>query len=172
MTKQNVLVLCTGNSARSQMAEALLRKYAGDQFEVFSAGLEPKGLNPFAVQAMDEIGIDIRGQHSKSVKAFMGRVFLRYVITVCSDADRSCPQALWAHGGTRLHWPFDDPAAVEGTNEEKLAKFREVRDQIAAKVQSWVAELAKVEWKSFNRLSSSSSWQTIFGGAAQNSCNQ
>lgn len=141
VTKQNVLILCTGNSARSQMAEALLREYAGDQFEVFSAGLEPKGLNPFAIQAMDELGIDIRGQHSKSVKEFMGRMFLRYVITVCSDADRSCPQALWAHGGTKLHWPFDDPAAVEGTDGEKLAKFRQVRDQIDQRIKVWLKEL-------------------------------
>ncbi|MEO8611038.1 MAG: arsenate reductase ArsC [Chloroflexota bacterium] len=144
MTKQRVLFLCTGNSARSQMGEALLRRYAGEQFEVHSAGLEPKGINPYTLRVMDEVGIDIRGQHSKSTREYMGRMFFHYLITVCSDADKNCPQALWAQGGKKLHWPFDDPAAVEGADEERLAKFREVRDQIAARVQSWIAELEVV----------------------------
>ncbi len=138
--KQRVLFLCTGNSARSQMGEAFLRHYAGDKFEVHSAGLEPKGINPYTIRVMDEIGIDIRGQHSKDTRPYMGRVFFHYVITVCSSADKSCPQALWAQGGKKLHWPFDDPAAIEGTDEEKLAKFREVRDQIGTKIQQWIAE--------------------------------
>lgn len=144
MTKQRVLFLCTGNSARSQMGEAFLRHYAGEQFEVHSAGLEPKGINPYSIRVMDEVGIDIRGQHSKSTREYMGRMFFHYLITVCADADKNCPQALWAQGGKKLYWPFDDPAAIEGTDEEKLATFREVRDQIAAKVQSWVAELEAV----------------------------
>jgi arsenate reductase len=138
MPKRSVLFLCTGNSARSQMAEALLRHHAGDQFEVYSAGLEPKGLNPFAIEAMDELGIDIRGQRSKGVEEFMGRMFLHYVITVCGNADQSCPQALWARGGQKLHWPFDDPAAVEGTDEDKMAAFRQIRDQIDARIQLWL----------------------------------
>jgi arsenate reductase len=141
MAKQKILFLCTGNSARSQMAEALLRHHAGDQFEVFSAGLEPKGVNPFAIQAMDEVGIDIRGQWSKGTKEYMGRMFFNYVITVCGNADKSCPQALWAHGGKKLHWPFEDPAAVEGTDDEKLAAFRDTRDQIDAQIQAWVRAL-------------------------------
>ena len=144
MAKQRVLFLCTGNSARSQMGEAFLRHYAGEQFEVHSAGLEPKGIHPYTIRVMDEVGIDIRGQHSKSTREYMGRMFFHYLITVCADADKNCPQALWAQGGKKLHWPFDDPAAVEGTDEEKLATFREVRDQIAAKVQSWIAELEVV----------------------------
>lgn len=144
MAKQRVLFLCTGNSARSQMGEAFLRHYAGEQFEVHSAGLEPKGINPYTIRVMDEVGIEIRGQHSKSTREYMGRMFFHYLITVCSDADKNCPQALWAQGGKKLHWPFDDPAAVEGTDEEKLSKFREVRDQIAAKIQSWVTELETV----------------------------
>lgn len=94
--KDKVLFLCTGNSARSQMAEALLRHYAGDQFEVHSGGIEPKGVNPYAIRAMDEVGIDIRGQRSKGTKEFMGQVFFRYLITVCGHADANCPQALWA----------------------------------------------------------------------------
>ena len=141
MMKQNLLVLCTGNSARSQMAEGLLRKYAGDRFEVYSAGLEPKGINPFAIQAMDEIGIDIRGQRSKSVKEYMGRIFFHYLITVCGHADANCPQALWANGGVKLHWPFEDPAAVEGTDEVKLAAFRQVRDLLETRIKSWIVEL-------------------------------
>lgn len=144
MAKQRVLFLCTGNSARSQMGEAFLHHYAGEQFEVHSAGLEPKGINPYTIRVMDEVGIDIRGQHSKSTRDYMGRMFFHYLITVCSDADKNCPQALWAQGGKKLHWPFDDPAALEGTDEEKLSKFREVRDQIAAKIQSWVTELETV----------------------------
>lgn len=139
--KKNVLFLCTGNSARSQMGEALLRHQAGDKFEVYSAGLVPKGINPFAIQAMDELGIDIRGQRSKDTKEFMGRMFFRYVITVCGNADKSCPQALWAQGGTKLHWPFDDPAAVEGTDEEKLAAFRVTRDQLDARIKLWLEAL-------------------------------
>ncbi len=141
MRKRNVLFLCTGNSARSQMGEGLLRRAAGDRFEIYSAGLEPKGMNPFTVQAMDEIGIDVRSQWSKSVKEYMGRIFFHYVITVCGDADESCPQALWANGGIKLHFPFDDPAALVGTDEEKLALFRRVRDEIDARLQRWLAEL-------------------------------
>ncbi|NWG16205.1 MAG: arsenate reductase ArsC [Chloroflexi bacterium] len=138
MIQQKVLFVCTGNSARSQMAEALLRKYAGDRFEVHSAGLEPKGIHPLTVRVLDEIGVDISGQHSKSLKTYMGRDFFRYVITVCGHADANCPQPLWAQGGVKLHWPFDDPAAVEGTEETQLAKFREVRDQIDQKIQDWL----------------------------------
>ena len=141
MVKKSVLFLCTGNSARSQMAEALLRHHAGEQFDVHSAGLEPKGLNPFAIQAMDELGINIRGQRSKGTKEYMGRVFFHFVITVCGHADKSCPQALWAQGGKKLHWPYEDPAAIEGTDDEKLAAFREVRDQIESRIKLWLEEL-------------------------------
>jgi arsenate reductase len=141
-SKQNVLFLCTGNSARSQMGEALLRKYASDRFEVFSAGLEPKGINPYTIRVMDEIGVDIRGQWSKGTQEYMGRKFFHYVITVCGDADRSCPQALWAVGGKKLHWPFDDPAATVGTDAEILTKFRQVRDQMDSRIKAWLKELA------------------------------
>jgi arsenate reductase len=123
------------------MGEGLLRHAAGDRFEVYSAGLEPKGMNPFTIQAMDEIGVDVRSQWSKSVKEYMGRIFFHYVITVCGDADESCPQALWANGGIKLHFPFEDPAALVGTDEEKLALFRRVRDEIDARLQRWLTEL-------------------------------
>ncbi len=140
MAKPRVLFLCTGNSARSQMGEAFLRHYAGDRFEVFSAGLEPKGINPYTIRVMDEVGIDIRDHTSDSVRKYMGYMHFAYAITVCAHADQNCPHALWLQG-LKLHWPFEDPAAVEGSDADKLAKFRAVRDQIAAKVQSWVAEM-------------------------------
>jgi arsenate reductase (thioredoxin) len=144
MAKQNVLFLCTGNSARSQIGEALLRQYGGDRFEVHSAGLEPKGINPYTIRVMNEMGIDISSQWSKSTEEYMGKMFFRYIITVCGHADQNCPQALWAQGGTRLHWAFDDPAAVEGIDDQKIAKFREVRDQMVQKVKSWLGELEAV----------------------------
>lgn len=89
---------------------------------------------------MDEVGIDIRNQTSDSVKKYMGYMHFNYAITVCAHADKNCPHALWSRG-VKLHWPFDDPAAVEGTDEEKLAQFRLIRDQISAQIQRWVAEL-------------------------------
>lgn len=141
MNQQKVLFLCTGNSARSQMAEAFLRKYGGDRFEAHSAGLEPKGLNPFTVKVMDEIGIDISRQTSKGVDVYLGKVLFQYLVTVCDDADKNCP-TVWPGVNTRMHWSFQDPAAVEGTDKEKLAKFREVRDKIEAKIKTWLAEQA------------------------------
>ena len=129
--KPKVLFLCTGNSARSQMAEGLLRRYS-DQFEALSAGLEPKDLNPFAVQAMHEIGIDITPQQSKSVTGFLGQ-HIPYVITVCDNAKERCP--IFPGTFKFLHWSLPDPAAVTGTDEEKLAAFRKVRDEIAARIR-------------------------------------
>lgn len=139
MTKQKILFLCTGNSARSQMAEAFVRAYADDRFEAHSAGLEPKGLNPLTVKVMDEIGIDISGQTSKSMDLYWGKTGLQYVITVCDSANENCP-AVWPGVHQKMHWSFQDPAAAQGTDEEKLAKFREVRDLIDNKIQSWLAE--------------------------------
>ena len=140
MKKTNVLFLCTGNSARSQMAEALLRKYAGDQFEVFSAGLEPKGINPYTLRVMNEVGIDIRGQWSKDVREYLGKKHFGYLITVCSNADARCPTT-FPGVGQRLRWSFDDPAEFAGSDEDKLAKFQEVRDQIDARIRAWLGEL-------------------------------
>lgn len=139
MNKQRILFLCTGNSARSQMAEAFIRKYAGDRFEAHSAGLEPKGLNPLTVKVMDEIGIDVSEQTSKGVDTYLGKMHFQYLITVCDDADKNCP-TVWPGVHQRMHWSFQDPAAVEGSDEAKLAKFREVRDLIEAKIRSWLAE--------------------------------
>jgi arsenate reductase len=136
---QRVLFLCTGNSARSQMAEAFLRKYGGDKFEAHSAGLEPKGLNPFTVIVMQEAGIDVSSQRSKGVGEYLGKVLFQYLVTVCDDAEKNCPST-WPGISNREHWSFQDPAAVEGTDNEKLAKFREVRDQIETRIKKWVTE--------------------------------
>ena len=137
MTSQRVLFLCTGNSARSQMAEAFLRKYAGDYFEAHSAGLEPKGLNPFTVKVMREVGIDVSNQRSKGVENYLGKTLFQYLVTVCDDADQNCPN-VWPGINTRMHWSFEDPAKFEGAEEEKLAKFREIRDLIEKKIKDWL----------------------------------
>lgn len=137
MSKQRVLFLCTGNSARSQMAEAFLRKYAGNTFEAHSAGVEPKGINPLTVHVMQEVGVDISKQTSKGIETYLGKMLFQYLVTVCDDADKNCPAA-WPGVNIRLHWSFEDPARFEGTEAEKLAKFREVRDQIEKKVKEWV----------------------------------
>lgn len=139
MNKLRVLFLCTGNSARSQMAEAFLRRYGGERYEPHSAGLEPKGLNPLTVRVMSEVGIDVSGQASKGVEIYLGKMLFQYLITVCDDADKNCP-TVWPGVNKRMHWSFQDPAAVEGTEEERLAKFREVRDLIEKKIKEWLAE--------------------------------
>lgn len=141
MEKPVVLFLCTGNTARSQMAEAFLKKYAGDRFEIFSAGYEPKEINPYTKQVMAEAGIDISHQHAKSVKEFLGKIDVRYLIIVCEQAEKTCPKA-FPGVLVRMFWPFDDPAAVVGDEKEKLAKFREVRDQIEEQVKSWLSKFA------------------------------
>ena len=127
-----VLFLCTGNSARSQMAEGLLRYIAGERFEVASAGTKPAGLNPDAVAAMREIGIDIAHHRSKSVDEFLAQPF-DYAITVCDHARETCPVLPGA--GRRLHWSLDDPAAVRGSDEERMAAFRRVRDALAERIR-------------------------------------
>jgi arsenate reductase len=134
-----VLFLCTGNSARSQMAEAFLRKYGGEQFEAFSAGLEPRPIHPLTVQVMRESGIDISAQHSKGVEVYLGKTLFHYLITVCDKAEKNCPTN-WPGVNHRLHWSFEDPAAFEGSEEEKLAKFRTIRDQIESRIKEWVAQ--------------------------------
>ena len=139
MSKAKVLFLCTGNSARSQMAEAFLRKYGEEQFEAYSAGLEPKDINPYTNRVMEEIGVSLSGQYSKHVKEYMGRIHFAYVITLCDEAEKSCP-AIFPGMGQRLHWSFEDPAAFVGSDDEKLAKFREVRDQIEQRVKEWLEE--------------------------------
>jgi arsenate reductase len=125
--KKRVLILCTGNSARSQMAEGLLRRDAGDRFEVFSAGTKPSQVRAEAIAAMQELGIDISGHRSKSFDEFTGQHF-DYVITVCDNAKESCP--MFPGQTNRIHHGFDDPAEVKGSDEERIAAFRHVRDEL------------------------------------------
>ena len=134
--KTKVIFLCTGNSARSQMAEAFLRKYSGDQFEAYSAGLEAQGVHKYTKQVMDEIGIDISEQYSKPLDQYLGEKHFGIIITVCEKVEKECP--IFPGVSTRLYWPFDDPRGFEGTREEKLEKFREVRDQIEKKIKEFI----------------------------------
>jgi arsenate reductase len=137
--RQRVLFLCTANSARSQMAEGLLRELAGERFDVYSGGLRPGVLHPFAIRAMRERGIDIGGQHAKSLDQYIGKVTFAFVITLCDRAARECP--VFAGTGQQLHWPFEDPAAETGSDELTLAKFREVRDAIETRLREWLVTL-------------------------------
>jgi arsenate reductase len=138
MGKTKVIFLCIGNSARSQMAEALLRKYANDYFEVYSAGYDPKPVNPLTIKVMKEIGIDLASHYSKDLNQFLGKIHFGIVVTVCTKAENNCPT--FPGVSTRLFWPFEDPAQIKGTEEEKLAKFREIRDQIDNKIKDWLKE--------------------------------
>lgn len=134
--RRRVLILCTGNSARSQMAEGLLRHDGGERFEVFSAGTQPAQVRAEAIAVMRELGIDISGQHSKSVEEFTGQTFA-YVITVCDHAREHCP--VFPAATQRIHWSFADPAAVAGDMPVRLAVFRRVRDEIRARLRKFIA---------------------------------
>ena len=136
-----VLILCTGNSARSQMAEGLLRHLGADRFEVTSAGVSPTEVRSEAVQVMEEIGIDISQQVSKSVDRFLGGSF-DYVITVCDNANEHCP--VFPGATQRVHWSFEDPASVKGDEATRLEAFRRVRDQIRERLQGFVRSLDRV----------------------------
>jgi arsenate reductase (thioredoxin) len=138
MGKIKVLFLCTSNSSRSQMAEAFLRKYGGDRFDAYSAGLEPKGIDPNTERVMEEVGVSLDGQHSKHVQEYMGKIHFSYLITVCHEAEKNCP-TVFPGVGQRLHWSFEDPSIFMGSEAERLAKFRQVRDQIEQQVKSWIA---------------------------------
>jgi arsenate reductase len=141
MTKQRVLILCTGNSARSQMAEGLLRTMAGDRLEVESAGVAPSQVRPEAIEVMRESGIDISKQRSKSVDEFTGEEF-DYLITVCDNAKEQCP--VFPGKTKRIHWSFEDPAAATGEWDQRLEAFRKVRDQIEERLIEF-AEIGNVE---------------------------
>ncbi|MEP7360036.1 MAG: arsenate reductase ArsC [Chloroflexota bacterium] len=135
--RQRVLFLCVHNSARSQMAEGLLRARADDRFEAFSAGNVATQLRPLAITAMAELGIDISAQLSKTTLDLGGAHF-DYAITVCDDAKESCPY--YANAAHQVHWAFDDPAAATGDDEERLVVFRRVRDEIAARVDEFISD--------------------------------
>ena len=138
MNKPKVLILCTGNSARSQMAEGLLRAMAGEHFEAHSAGTEPKSsILPEVREAMREIGLDLSGQSPKSVTEYLGKAVFAHVITVCADAEEKCP-AIFLNMGTHEHWPFDDPAKAD--ESQRLETSRRVRNQIADRLRQWLSE--------------------------------
>ncbi len=138
MDKEKVLFLCIGNSARSQMAEAFLRKYASDRFEAYSAGIRPIGIVPHTIRVMEEVGISLEGQGSKHVDEYIGKTNFDYLIIVCAKAEKECP--VFPGAGKRILWDLEDPAGLVGTEEEKLQKFREVRDKIDEHIKEWISE--------------------------------
>ena len=136
--KIRILVLCTGNSCRSQMAEGFFRQYGGNKLDVYSAGTSPVNINPKAIQVMREAGVDISNHKSKHLSIYLNDTF-DYVITVCDNAARNCP--IFRGAGKKLHWPFPDPAEAIGSDDEIMANFRDARDQISKKVTGWLGEL-------------------------------
>ena len=139
--RPNILILCTGNSCRSQMAEGFLRELASDRFDVFSAGTDPaERVHPLAVEVMAEKGIDISGSQPIDVGKYLGRMAVRHLIIVCAGANERCPR-IFPGMLNRLFWPFDDPAAFDGTPEATLDEFRRVRDEIEARIQQWLEEI-------------------------------
>jgi arsenate reductase len=138
--RPNVLILCTGNSCRSQMAEGFLRQRAGNRFDVFSAGTDPaERVHPLAVEVMAEKGIDISGNQPTDVGKYLGRMAVRHLIIVCAGANERCPR-IFPGMRNRLFWPFDDAAAFEGTQEATMDEFRRVRDQIESRIEQWLEE--------------------------------
>src|SRR5579859_7925909 len=142
--KTQVLILCTGNSARSQMAEGLLRALDSEHFEVFSAGSRPSVVNPLAIEAMQERGVDISNHRSKHLREFLQQPF-DYVITVCDQAAETCP--IFPGRAQRIHWSFPDPAVVEGTEEQRLQAFRQMRNAIEERLKAWLAEMPAADSK-------------------------
>jgi arsenate reductase len=135
--RERILVLCTHNSARSQMAEGFFRSLAGERVTVESAGTEATRVNPLAIRAMAEVGIDLRGHTSKTLDGFLGEPW-DYVITVCDHANERCP--VFPGRAARIHWSFEDPSAATGTEGERLAVFRRVRDQVGERIRAWIAD--------------------------------
>jgi arsenate reductase len=121
------------------MAEAFLRKHGGDLYDVYSAGTEPKSIHPYTKRVMEEAGVSLGSQYSKHLKEYMGKIHFAYVITLCDEADKSCP-AIFPGMGQRLHWSFENPAAMVGSDDEKMAKFRGVRDRIEQRIKEWLME--------------------------------
>ncbi len=145
LSKISVLFLCTGNSARSQMAEAFLRHYGGDAFEAFSAGLQPKGIHPLTRQVMQEVSLSLEGQRSKDVSEYMGKRHFSYLITVCAHAEKNCPR-VFPGVGQRLHWDMPDPAALAAALDDEQARldvFRQARDEMFRRIQSWIQDVRR-----------------------------
>jgi arsenate reductase len=139
MEKRRVLFLCTGNTSRSIMGEAILRQVAGDRFEAHSAGLSPSEVRPEALAVLGEAGFDTSGLHSKPVDDYLGHMFIHFLITVCDQAEQNCPR-IWPQGGERIFWPVEDPAIVDGVEATRLEAFRRARDDMRARIEAWVAE--------------------------------
>ena len=140
--KPTVLFLCTGNSARSQMAEAILRNLAGNRFDVRSAGLDPRPIHPLTMEVMREAGIELTGQYPKSLGEFLGKVAVRYPIAVCAAAEQQCPR-VWPFGGTMVGWAIEDPAAVIGSEPARLEAFRTARDAIRRRIEDWLSQFSE-----------------------------
>jgi arsenate reductase (thioredoxin) len=138
--KPKFLFLCTGNSARSQMGEAFLRAYAGEHFEAFSAGTNPKHeIHPLVRSVMQEIGLTLEGQTPKNVSEYLGKFVFACTVSVCGNAEAECPR-IFLSMGQHMYWPFDDPAALEGSEAEVLPRVRAIRDQMSEKIQAWLRE--------------------------------
>lgn len=140
MNKKKVLFLCTGNTARSQMGEAILRRIAGDRFDVYSAGLKPGKIHPSTIKVMEEKGYDLSDHRSKPLSEYLGKEHFAYLVIVCEEADKNCP-AIMPGISKRVFMRFEDPAAFEGEEQAKLKKFREIRDQIEDRLKDWVKEI-------------------------------
>jgi arsenate reductase len=140
MERQRVLFLCAHNAARSQMAEALLRQHAGDRFEVCSAGLEPTEIHSIARNVLEEVGIDTSTLRAEGLDKYLAKISVQYAIVLCEKTQAQCPR-LYPFAQQTLYWPFEDPVAFRGTPEAQLRKFREVRDQIQARLVGWLNEL-------------------------------
>jgi len=137
MSNQRVLFLCAHNAARSQMAEALLRKHAGARFDVVSAGLEPTAIHPLTIRVLNEVDVDLSKGRAKGLDGLLGKETFNFAIIVCERTQKNCPH-IYPFALQRLDWPFEDPAEAEGTEEERLQKFRDVRDQIEARILDWI----------------------------------
>jgi arsenate reductase (thioredoxin) len=141
--KPRVLFVCTHNAARSQMAEALLRHYAGERFEVLSAGIAPTEVHPLTRQVLTDIGLDPSGLYAKNLDDFFAKVSIAYAIIVCDQAEDDCPR-LYPFALQTLRWPFDDPTQAEGSTAERLHVFRMIRDQIERRLRTWLETLEDV----------------------------
>jgi arsenate reductase len=141
VSKPAVLFLCTNNAVRSQMAEALLNKKAAGQFEAHSAGTEPKEIHPLTIRVMSEVGINLSGHRPKDLRQYLGKLAVCYAIFLCPRAEDKCP-VIWPGALNRLEWPFEDPATQDGTEDERIAKFRSVRDRIDERITAWLKELS------------------------------
>jgi arsenate reductase len=139
LKKARLLILCTHNAARSPMAEAYLRRYAGDHFEVHSAGLDPRQIHPYTTRVMAEAGLSLDGHQARGVETYLGKVHFGYMITVCNHAEQNCPSAFMGIS-QRYFWDLEDPTKFEGSDEARLAKFRQVRDEIDGRIRGWLAD--------------------------------